>query len=279
MILDYMNEKETPHFTMKDRLMILIHFLGITNQKQLQTITGWSLAQVRETLSSIRKQGKNEKDRNDWLEYWQAQAKGPYLYKLGQKAIEYVTALRDDTMGNGKKKKRPHQRGHWGHFVGFNDILCRLIENNIEFQEFLTGKEVLSNLYSEHRSWNIEKDGTMKVHNASLPFRPDGLVRIQDESYYLEYDTGAESPTRLTTKLVNYLTGCTNVGSIYPVIWVCRTHNRKKTIERCANELIAKFEGKRKKPIFPTMYCLAEGEETDFLTKKIDIKPFMPCGA
>lgn len=275
MILDYLDEKETPHLTRQDRLIILIYLLGITNKRQIQTITNWTPTQIKDTIYRIRYNEKKAAEKGDWLISWKVNPT-QQLYRLGQKGIEHAIALRDERIGRGQKKKRPHQAGHWAHFLGLNDILCRLIQSNINFQEFLTGKEVLSYLYREHRNLAFNKWDKLEAELTNLPFRPDGMVTIEDQSYFLEYDTGSETTTRLTTKLENYVTGATNANKpIFPVVWVCRTERRKGVIERVAARYREKVEENGLHGIkFPAMYCFVEGQEVEFFAGNRTASPF-----
>lgn len=274
MILDYLDEQETPHLTKKDRMILLIYLLGITNRDQLQIISGWTTTQIKDTLQHIRKQEKTDKKRDEWLMFWQAKSGESMLYRLGQVGLEHALALRDEHAGQGRKKKRPHKKGQWAHFLAVNDVLCRLIQNNINFHDFLTGKEVLSYLNRETRVLEYNESNLLQPEKRShLPFRPDGMIMLDEhKSFYLEADTGSETETRLTSKLENYVTGYTNAATndqtdiLHPVVWTVPTERRKQTIIRWCNHYYKKHieSGLLSGVSYPKMYCFVAGEETEF---------------
>lgn len=284
MLLDYLDEQETPHLTKKDRMILLIYLLGITNRDQLQTISGWTKEQIKDTLQHIRKTEKTEKKRDEWLMFWQAKSKGSMLYRLGQSGIEHALALRDESPGQGKRKKRPHKKGQWAHFLAVNDVLCRLIQHNINFHDFLTGKEVLSYLNRETRVLEYNNNNLLQPERRThLPFRPDGMVMIDEqEAFYLEADTGTESETRWVSKLENYVTGYTNAkindqtDILHPVICIVPTERRKQTIIRWCQHYYEKHieSGLLSDVSYPKMYCFVAGEETDFFAGKRRDEPF-----
>lgn len=284
MILDYLDEQETPHLTKKDRLILLIYLLGITTCEQLQIISGWTKTQVQDTLQHIRKQEKTEKKRDEWLMFWQARRKGKMLYRLGQLGIEHALALRDENPGQGKRKKRPHKKGQWAHFLAVNDVLCRLIQHNINFLDFYTGKEVLSYINRETRVLEYNKNNLLQPEKRThLPFRPDGMVMLNEtEAYYLEADTGTESQTRWVSKLENYVTGYTNAKNngqsdiLHPVLCIVPTKRRKQTLIKWSNAYYTRYieSGLLADVGYPTMYCFVAGEEIDFFAGKHQEQPF-----
>lgn len=284
MILDYLDTQETPHLTKRDRMILLIYLLGITNQKQLQIISGWTQTQIKDTLQHIRKKEKTPKKRDEWLMFWREKENEGMLYRLGQVGLERALALRDEYIGQGRKKKRPHKTGQWAHFLAVNDILCRLIQNNINFHDFLTGKEVLSYLNRETRVLGYNENNLLQSENRThLPFRPDGMVVInENKRYYLEADTGSETETRWVSKLQNYVTGYTNAKTndqtsiLLPVVCTVPTERRKQKIIRWSNHFYEKHieSGLLSDVSYPKMYCFVGGEETDFFSGTRLEEPF-----
>jgi hypothetical protein len=279
-IFTWLDEKETPHMNTTERMMVTLYVFGIATIPQLERITGWPKPKVMAALNRIRRQGKTKQEKDEWLIYWIPGPGKPYIYTLGQKAIEHACALRKEQLGNGKKKKRPHKKGHAGHFLGFNEILCRMIDGGIQIDEFMAGKEVMSWIYHQliDRKYIRDEDRVEVDRPDYLPVKPDGLVEMGGRQFFLEYDTGNESSTKLQERLERYIDFYPRLkekDKDFPVtLWITVTPKRRATIERAGNEVLEKWPDEWNRPPIPTMYALVEGEEVDFLTGKIRIEPF-----
>ncbi|WP_124728837.1 replication-relaxation family protein [Staphylospora marina] len=279
-IFPWLDEKETPHLTQMERIMITIYMFGVVTIPQLMVITGWPKSKVMAALNRIRRQGKTPEGKNDWLIYWVPGPGKPYIYTLGQKSIEHVCAIRKEQIGNGKRKKRPHKKGHMWHFLGFNEIICRLLGGGVPVDEFMVGKEVMSWIYHKliQRKYIRDEERVEVDRPDFLPVKPDGLVEVNGEEYFLEYDTGSEPALKLRERLERYI-------DFYPMLkdrhkgfpttlWITVTPNRRATIERVAQQINEKWSDVWSRPTFPKMYTLVEGEEVDFLKGHLEIDPF-----
>jgi hypothetical protein len=262
----FLDEKQTPHMDSWERLLTLIYLMGITTTKQLEIVTGWKTQQVRDRLVAIRKKG-------NYLETWRSAPRKPFYYTLKSDGIEYACAIRRETFQFGNKKKKAHRKGQAGHFIGFNNILCRLIENQVDFSDFMFGKEVLKHLRFVFKKVAVDETNRIKSEYPRLPFRPDGLVTINEKSFYLEYDTGSEAIGQLIDRIENYVEGYQDIQEKdrLPVVWITVGEARKKKIEAAGKEIKEKYP-KRKLPI---MIAFVEAEEVDFFSGKVKAIPFL----
>jgi hypothetical protein len=251
---------------MTDKLMSIIYKLRITDKQTLRIITGWTDNQIRYSFTRIRKMG------DDWLRTWQPTRRSPYIYTLGEKGIEHVKALKDDALGY--EESELTIKGQIGHFMGTNRILTRALEANIPVENFYSQKDTMSYLFYQMRP-------------KKSPVKPDGMIKLPQGSYFLEFDTGSENGGRIEGKTHRYLMLSVMVGKILPVVWITPKHSRTKFIagkikEAPGTYLIKMHDEikKRKLPMIlpkeiPLMYAFTEGEETPFLAGTHKAKPIL----
>lgn len=261
MLVKWLDESQTPGFNKRDRLMGVIQSLGIAGRTQLITVTQWTEMEVDGAIQRIRKMGSTKEERDKWLRYWRPLPRGPYAYALGEKGLLYVRELLNDD----KPFDVYSPRGQARHFMGVNEILCRVIRAGYPVETWLSQKEAMSFLYYQ------------LLPNKS-PVRPDGLIKVfGQKAFFLEFDTGTEVGVKLVDKFHKYLM-LASLAPIHPVVWVTISETRRQFIQRKAMEALATFKIKYPQATMPArnpiMYAFLEGQETDFITGRADAEPF-----
>jgi hypothetical protein len=327
---------EMPSLKNKERLLCILYTLGVATREQLEVITGWTAIKVRDRIKELRdqvpipeyhrlqkqmlEQAKKEnniteldlqkleakvakttvnieKKRSDWVTILQPNgAKGISYYTLGHDGIVLAKEIRREYIKQGAKQKAKTQTDH---FYGTNEVLCRLRRKECIEDDWMSSGEAQQDL---HYYWNREHAGK------KIPYRPDALLRLDDDRYYIEFDTGSESNGRLRgrfnncLKLYNHVTDLKRDRLPNEIIWVCRTAKRKERIEQIAKEIVEDYKTDQMKKIVkdvendasfsstkekqqeinkrfaairvPTSYCFLEGEDTDFLLGETEATPF-----
>ena len=300
---------EVPGLKNRDRLLSVLHTLGVATREQLEVVTGWSSNKVKNLLKEIRDQfpipeyhrqqkqlleqakksnslteievqqlemkvtrdiAKIEKGRNSWVTILQPEGqRGGSFYTLGKNGIVLAKEIRREYVENTSKLKPKTQTTH---FYGVNEILCRLRKLNIVENDWLSAGEVMQDL---HYYWNQDHKGK------GIPYRPDCLLQLDEDKYYGEFDTGSESNGRLRNRFKNCLTLYRDIDDPKwerlpkEIIWVCTNTKRKERIEQIAKEVLQDFMKKNRGNIrIPTVYCFVEGDDTRFLLGELEAVPF-----
>lgn len=258
--------EESKYRNMTDTLMGVIFSLRISDQRMLKIVTGWTDNQIHGSLQRIRLMGDN------WLRSWRPQYRSPYVYTLGEKGIEHVRAIRNDALGY--EEEELSIKGQIGHFMGTNKILTRAMEAGLPVENWYSTKDTMSFLYYQMRP-------------AKSPVNPDALIKLANDSYLLEFDTGSEGGGKIENKIHRYFMLSALIGKIFPVVWVVTKPSRVQFIARKACEavntyLIKMQEEIRKRNLpsklpdeMPIMYAFVEGEETPFLAGTTKAKPIL----
>jgi len=263
LIFALLDEEQTPDLSNQDRMIGVLFKLGIATREQLVTITGWTTTQVKGALNRIRRLGSTEKEKDEWVMIWTPKKHQESVYSLGPKGIEYACGLLDEEVGN----RRP-LTGQIAHFLGINEILCRLIRAGRRPDVWFGTKETASYLYHELTQREFEWDRgerryvAVKLKTPKLKIIPDAMVQIGDSAYFLEYDTGTENGHKVKAKFQKYFQLRVELGTIPPVIWVTVTETRKNFLLRMWKEAMSEFPENMR---FPEMHMFTAGEETAFL--------------
>lgn len=312
----WVDETETPNLVKSDRLIALIYELSITTKEQLVTLTGWSEQQVVSALKSIRnkvrtperlkldrqtlRRARNgelkmseselaklqasvadrlmqlDEQRDKWLTIYRPDRKKSY-YTLGAIGMEYACAMNGEPPSKWKVKPK----NQMNHFVGVNEILCRLRRAGIREDEWFGGKETAQELYYHFERYKRKHKSARKD---TLYCRPDAYIRLDNgEDFFIEYDTGHERSPRLRKRFTNYLKLYRALADVDaslqpPTLWIVRNERRKQTIEQIAKEVLSDW--KKDDPNFkiktlPSFSCLIEGsQDIDFFLGKYEPIPF-----
>lgn len=307
----WLDEKEFPMYTNSERLISVIYSLGIVTKEQLRIITGWTEYQVNETIRAIRnkiptpetlkvekeklkklddelkrqelqakikdRERKLNKQRDKWLTVYQASKKEIAYYTLGELGVKLACDMRQEPFKAWKVSPKVQAK----HYVGIGDILCRIRKQGIIEDEWLNGKETERELYY---FWNRYKNKGRKRKRGrnqddSLPCRPDGLLDVNDQRFFIEFDTGTESKAKLRERFYNYLRLWNTVDESLPaekVVWVVTSEKRKEHLREAAYQAQEHFvvDHNKSEIYVPESFVFVEGEETDFLLGKSDSVPF-----
>lgn len=312
----WVDENEMPNLSNAERLIALLYDLGIASLDQLVTLTNWNAQKVNQALHDIRnrvpipemfkrdkkilamskKKGeiklseaerlkleasikdrkvKLDQEREKWLVSYQAHKTANAYYTLGVEGIRYATAMRHEPFS--KWKVTPRQQTN--HYYGLNEILVRLRKAGVKEQDWLCGRETEQELYYYFNRYKKRKKLPSKT---KLYYRPDAyLVLNNQHQFFIEYDTGSESPAKLKRRFINCLKLYQALAEIKaklmpPIVWVTVRETRKKLIEEIAKEVRQDYiaDNKGQKIITPASVCFVEGEDTEFFAGEIDPKPF-----
>lgn len=222
MIFDVVNEQATPHLSMKDRIILVLYDLGICTKDQIKTVSGWTENQVSGAIRRVRDAvGKKEADK--WIRSWQPRRGKPFVFALGSEGHAYAKGLRGEGNGNGSPPA-----SHVWHFVGLNEMLCRSIRSGLEVKSWLSGRESASWLYHQL----LTRDESGKVSVPKTPLRPDAMMLVGNQWWMVEYDTGTETPMRLSEKFAKYLDLSLMLDlSEIPLLFVTVSDQRVNTAE------------------------------------------------
>lgn len=305
----WMDATEIPMMSTKERLLSLLYGLSIATAEQLSTITGWEPRKVqmqvkalrdqvpipahhneqKKLLAQMKKDGaskkelqelttkvaktadKLEEERSKWVTIIQPSGKkGGSYYTLGSKGIILAKELRREYIVSNKQYKPKSQ---YAHYYGVNEILCRLRRAGYQEDDWLTEAEVSQEI---HYHWNMQNSGQ------KYRYRPDAYLQMDDDRFYLEFDTGSESNGRLTSRFSNCLELYNKLSDperlILPnaIIWVCDSPKRKQRIEEMAQKALAGYlaaNGSHKKRV-PQSFCFVAGDDTKFLLGELEAVPF-----
>lgn len=245
-----------PSFRRDEQLMAVLFDLGMATRKQLATVTGWSENEVEWSLKRIRKWGDTKEKKDEWIRSYRLPLRQNRIavYTLGRRGIRYVS----DMMNQGKLRRRESPRGQIAHFLGLNDVLCRLVEagadrNEIKWLSTLKSIDFLAFVY--------ETNGLPFDQANSI--RPDARLLIASRSYWIEYDNATEGPRQLEKKLHEYVTTLRHPEKGWldraPIVWVTINEQRRDYLQKLWNATSRRFDE------VPEMKFFIQGDEVDFL--------------
>lgn len=262
MIFTWLDEEKTPNFRRKDRMIGILFDLGITSKEQLLTVTDWTQNQITGTINKIR-QSVPERERDSWIRFWAPGESRKFVYSLGEKGIQHACAMIHQEVG-----RRKPLEGQIAHFLGINEILCRLIRAGTRPKLWYSTKEASSYVYHHltERELIFDNDEQrfteLKLKTPKFKIHPDAMVATDRGTFFVEYDTGSENGHKIEDKFHKYAHLRVLLGTIPPVLWVTVTEQRKNQLIRVWRRAQEKYPtGYR----FPEMHIFAAGEETAFL--------------
>ncbi|WP_186805955.1 replication-relaxation family protein [Salisediminibacterium halotolerans] len=182
--------------------MNVLFDLGFATKDQLNAILEWqeSPYKLGNELKKLRKLEKNVNKR--YIQTFQLPAKAkhrsPVAYTLTKQGIQYICQYR----GIQNEKLKPAKEGQWKHYLGIAEIIAtikdsRLNEAAVEFSsEYMTARQIqhIVNLY------DTKKD--RKPYEFIKHFKPDALMKIGGQEFFLEYDTGTENMQKIEAKML-----------------------------------------------------------------------------
>lgn len=242
----------------------------VTSRKMTETSnTNMELEKLE--LKFLREKEKIKKRRDQWLIILRPPGRGTSHYTLGELGMDYVREIRQEFRGKKNHKDNPKRQAY--HFFGINEILCRIRRKGVMEDEWLSTREV---------GQEINYHWSRVYPDKAIPYKPDALLQLGEDRYFVEFDTGSENYTRLRNRFKNTLTlyyeieDKTKTRLPNEIIWVTTSPTRKKRIEELAQQVLTDFKSDfTEKPVrVPTVYCFLEGEETGFLIEGEIAEPF-----
>jgi Replication-relaxation len=220
------------------------------------------------------KQRKLEQRRDEWLYIMKAPT-GESAYTLGRKGNTLARTLRDEVYSKEKRGFEDGIRKQVAHTLGINEVLCRLRRRGVMETDWLGSREVGQELYYH---WHRVRPDDYIV------YRPDAQLQLDDEKYYIEYDTGKENYSRLRSRFRNCLELYQSIKDPSrtripnEILWITTSEHRRKRIEEEAKMVLEDYidDNPEMAAILrvPVCYAFVEGEDTRFLCGDITAKPF-----
>lgn len=227
MILDWMDEQETPHLSLTDRFMMTLYDLAISDKEQMERITGWTKAQIEGAIKRLRRLGNTPEEKDGWIKVWKTHPRKPAVFTLGTKGISHVLALRQEFAN---ERQRP-LKGQIAHFMGINEVLASIMEAEIPLEYWYSSKESASWIYHQLQL------GQKKEKERSLPIRPDAMVSSDGCEFFVEFDVGTESIPRIEAKFVKYRQLAEILGErMKTILFVCLTENRVERVKKALKD-------------------------------------------
>lgn len=251
MIFNWINH---PAFRRDEQLLAVLYELGMATRKQISVISGWTEEQIEWSIKRIRKWGKTKEERDEWIKCHRLPLKYNRIgvFTLGRRGIQYVA-----DMMNQKPRRKEAAKGQIFHYLGLNNILCRLVEAGAERSEitWLSTLEALDFLGFLYESKGIE-------FNPADSIRPDARLKIGGRYFWIEFDNDTEGPRQLEKKFHEYTTTLVQSDQLIdsaPIVWVTLSPARRDYLEKLWIATRRRFDR------FPEMKFFVQGDETDFL--------------
>jgi chromosome segregation ATPase len=278
-----------PHLRAEERLLMVLDELGMADRNHIGAVLQWTDNSVRTIIHRLRSKGISAEDRDrleqlkkEIQEKWGQKKEAPAtirqeyqtlnrsiqetrdewiriirptreakrnLYTLGVKGIQYCRQIILEQQGTIKEK----QDSHWGHYVGLNDILLRLIQSvGREHLQWYGSYEATSYLFRS-LDYLEEKYDRKKV------IRPDALAVIDGNRAWIEFDNDTERTPQIEKKLREYVETLTLIQDPNPVVWVAPSHERATKLQEIWEYIREEFD------VIPKMYFFEAGKEIDWL--------------
>jgi hypothetical protein len=260
MLLDLVNH---PKLRRTDQLMSILYYLGMASSSQLSTIMMVSERNFFSIYQQIRSRAEKPEERDLWIHSYRAKSNRlGRMYALGPNGTKYAQEL----LGySGNAKVVTVTGGQMEHYRGLNEILVRILKQvDRAHIKWYPTQEASYELYRQwewkyHAKWR--KDPKQQIRDRASLIRPDALLIIHGQRYWIEYDTGKEWLDQLEGKFKRY------IDSFEPldhqknlVIWVTDSEKRAKNMQA-----IWEYRKKLTDKITPEMYFFESGEETQFI--------------
>lgn len=218
---------------------------------------------------------KIEEERDKWLVVIRPRMNSSTYYTLGEKGVKMACDIRFEPYARWKVVPKVQIR----HFTGINDILCRIRQAGVLETDWQSGREAEKELRYFWDRYIKRPEFTEKGYDKRLSCKPDAYLELENRRYYLEFDVGTESRAKLRSRFYNYLRLWNTVNESLPaetVIWVCTNERRKDQIVEAANTAYDHYSQDyvTDLPVVPQSFVFTEGEETNFLLGKTEVKPF-----
>jgi hypothetical protein len=283
MIIDWINH---PHYKRDQWIMAILYHCRMASKRQLAVISGltekeieWSQYRIREfekvpkTLKILLEKRKNEglsyeeqiklrilkkelkEKRDQWIKTYRlprSNGRDKSVWALGTKGLKYAGELVEETLISPKESKD----SQLAHTYGYVDIFTRVMEQKREsVKSWLFEYETVD--YLTHLYEKRNKEIKPKI-------RPDSWARINDQTFWIEYDNGTEGPRALEKKFNDYVVTFTQIMlKNQEVVWVTIDQKRCEYLKKVWTLTRKRFP--QNKYVVPTMEFFVAGSETDYL--------------
>lgn len=305
-----------PDLKAEQRLLKALDELGIARRDQLADCLGWTENSVQTYIHRIRRKGTDPEvvrrfkelkekiisqwsrktdapasireeynqlyqelntQRNEWVKIYHPPKDAKIsCYMLGSQAMESIKAFSYRPV-----KAEEVSQIKWGHYLGVNDILVRLIrrispEGRINLNEVMRrlkwGNEwsatdflfrSMEVIYQEEWKRNPKK---AREERREI-IRPDAYIVLDGILYWIEFDNDTEAPRKIEKKLKEYILTLNRIDNRSPVVWVAKSKERSdelRDIWEYTQETFQSEEGEKRISFIPEMYFFDSGCETDF---------------
>ncbi|WP_028778725.1 replication-relaxation family protein [Shimazuella kribbensis] len=188
------------------------------------------------------------------------------VYSLGPKGVEYCLGIMNE-------------RGSWDikdgqmyHYIGVNGILTRLINHygrdNFNWYFSREATDIIIRTWEIIRKNEWSKDPKLAVKEKREIIRPDGLLVMDNQMYWMEFDNDTERSKQIIQKYREYRNTIVpkyaeNLNA--PVLWVTKTERRRDSLANNWEMVKEEYYSDAK---VQQMYFFVEGEETEWLEKR-----------
>lgn len=251
----------------REKLMIVIYYLGMADRHQLAKLMDVSVHTID---SNIKRLNKRDKERKHIVSYSAPFNRGSKMYQLGEAGWEWMMGWLDED-----RKYYQRSDSQKRHYRGMTNILIRLIDtlgrdetfNHVEYYNTHEATEFF------HYPWQVihwkdwQDIKLRREITKGLP-RPDLLLKVYEQEYWIEYDTGNEGPNKIKNKIRQYYRAFKQLTikskSRKPVVWITTTRSRTEIMRSWLNIVKLELEFREMKNPPPEMVFLVEGEDTKF---------------
>jgi DNA-binding PadR family transcriptional regulator len=264
MVMDILQNKD---LETREKLMLLLHKLGMVDRHRLATLLNLSVHTIDQTIKRLNKKNPDEKH---IVSYSAPFNKGPKLYQLGPAGWKWVMEWIEED-----RKYYQRSESQRRHYHGMTDILVRMIDKmgrdealkRIQYLNTYEATELF--LYPwQVIHWELWKDHKTKQEQSKGLPKPDIYLQVDEQGYWVEYDTSNESHVKIKEKYRRYYRAFNQLGSSSvsrkQVIWIAPTRSRIENMKSWLTLVERELEFREMKNDPPEMIFLVEGSDTDF---------------
>ncbi|MRG28499.1 replication-relaxation family protein [Laceyella tengchongensis] len=272
MVIDVLRNDE---LETQEKMMLLLFYLGMADRYQLAKLLARSVHTVDQTIKRLNKKSKEEKHIQSCTAPFN---KGPRMYQLGPAGWKWV-------MGWLEEDRRYYERSESQkrHYRGMTEILIRLMHamgrdealDRLRFYNTYEATEMFRYPW-EVVKWQEWQDMKLRQEEDKELPRPDLCLEIDDVSFWIEYDTANESPTKIKAKYRRYYRAynqlATRSSSRKPVVWVTTSRSRVELMKSWLEVVRREWEFREMKNPPPEMRFFKEGEETSYFLESLTVR-------
>lgn len=275
-----------------EKIAHVLFDLGYATRQQLCDIMKWSPKQCDNFIRKFRDtyETKDEK----WIEHFDLRVKSKKggrpvrAYRLSEHAINELKQLRGiDTR---MKWAKPYQVYH---YLGITNIIARLLQrinrSYLEHIDWLSEYETWGNVIDAFmiKAKSAFGDQRIPAHLIVNTIKPDASLRIGSQWFWIEFDNATENQRQLKKRYDRYMKTIRpniNGNKLYiekidlPIVWVTTSDRRRENMKHWYEEIKKKWE-REGRTLFPKMFFVVEGQETQFFIDYVQGKITLQASA